>query len=189
MSLRLIAILALLPVVTLAAQAPPEQMRAAPVSVSRGNPNAGVDIVAKNVVPVNFLQNKPVYVGQATKLLCVVYEHHMEGQDTTPLAWVGRIWAEGKLLATFSSADATRDEVKFDGSTTMTTWGIDYRAAWVPAKTGYNNFRCVVDTGNSVSETEEFNNARDTKGWVDPSRSVKPGPKPPPRVTLPPSRD
>ena len=181
--------LSLLPAASLAGQTVPERMQAAPTIVSRGNPDAGVDIVAKNVVPVNFLLDKPVYVGQPTKLECVVYEHHLEGHDPTPLAWVGRIWAEGKLLATFSSSGSQRHELEFDGNASMTTWSISYRADWVPAKAGSNNFRCVVDTGNAISETEEFNNAKDTTGWVEPSRSVKPGPKPPPRVTLPPSRD
>lgn len=189
MSLRLMLALSLLPSAALIAQAPPERMKAVPPIVSRGNPDAGVDIVAKNVVPVNFLNDKPVYVGQATKLECVVYEHHLEGTDPAPLAWTGRIWAEGKLLATFSSADANRSEQKFDGSATMTTWSIGYKADWVPAKAGYNDFRCVVDTGNAVSEIEEFNNARDTQGWVDQPRSAKLETQPPPRVTRPPSPD
>lgn len=189
MSLKLAAVILAVEAATLSGQAPPTRLRASPAagqSAVPARPAPAVDIVAVNVVPSNFLADKPVIAGQATKLECVIYEYHPAGTDPAPVPWKGRVEAGGKVLATFASETADRTEHVFDGDASMTSWSYGYQAPWTPAKPGWNETRCVVDTGNQVSEMNEDNNSKTGKAWVAGPWSARLGDGPPPTATLPP---
>lgn len=182
----LAVVLLLLSTPALPAQDPPVRAKAPVVNeavadgVARTVP--GIDVVAVNVVPTNFLKNEPVIAGQTTKLKCVVYEYHPEGTNPDPVAWKGRIEAGGKALATFASNAAKLEEHVFDGDATMTSWSYDYDADWTPMSSGWNATRCVVDTDKTVSESNEANNVKNSKAWVEGTKAARLSDQPAPTV-------
>jgi hypothetical protein len=185
-SLLLGAAFILLATGPLSGQEPPPRARAVTPTPPLSRTASGVDIVAVNVVPTNFLAHQPVIAGQATKLQCVVYEYHPEGTDPAPVPWQGSIEAEGKVLATFSSQAANLSEHLFDGNTTMTSWAYDYEADWTPTKAGWRETACTVDVANAVPESNEGNNTKTSKAWVEGPRTARLGVEPPPTAQLPP---
>ncbi|MGH7564166.1 MAG: hypothetical protein ACREK5_07065 [Gemmatimonadota bacterium] len=170
----------------LPAQEPPPQVKvrvvdeAVPGGVARMV--AGIDVVAVNVIPTSYLKNQPVIAGQATKLECLVYEYHPEGTNPDPVPWKGRIEAGGKVLVTFSSQAAHLEEHAFDGDATMTSWSYHYDADWTPASSGWNETRCVVDTDKAVVESNEANNVKNSKAWVDGPKTASLSDQPAPIV-------